>query len=112
MRACIVVALLLLGACGGSDGGGDGAPDDTPPCVDLYAEGASTDDIDQQMGGQPGTGGCIDAEGEWVLHAMLSFDCEDGERTVRYNDNGWGISGETWNHYDNPSDNAPAADVC
>lgn len=111
MRAYIAAGLLLIGACGGGDDEAEAPPADVPTCVDLYAEGAQTDDIVEHNDRPLEENGCVTAEGDWEAYGLLFFDCEDGERVVHYNQFGWGIDGDVWHHYAG-TETAPAADVC
>lgn len=86
-------------------------PDDVPSCADLYAEGASTDAIVERNNLPLDEGGCTTDAGEWESQGLAFFDCSDGERTVHYNEFGWGISGGEWHHYA-AGETAPTADVC
>lgn len=115
-----LVALLLAGCSSdGSEGAspttGAGAttteaapdPNEADPCVDIYAEGATTS---EDMWAAP----CSDDAGELHLAAASVTECTDG-RSLAYNDEGWGYLGEPWhNHADGAEQVAPQAerDAC
>jgi hypothetical protein len=90
MRRVLLVVALLFAACSSDDS----SSSDATPCDELWVDGADTDTVVQVGDDQ----GCMDKDGTLTYMGNASYDCTDG-RTLYWNDEGWGYSGDTWHQH-------------
>lgn len=90
MKCVLVVMVLLAAACGD---GGDPPEVRGVQCSVAYAEGAAT-----ARAIKASDEGCIDEDGTLLFSGSAFYECTDG-RTLYWNDQGWGYSGDTWHRH-------------
>lgn len=94
-KSAMVIGSAVLGLILGTSACGDN--DDATPdaCVDLFAEGTRTPDLDRQPT-------CTDEGGRSQTISQSRWKCEDGGELFA-NEYGYGVKGEPWHTDDSDS---------